>query len=99
MIRHQRGSIAQPAPQAALQPHAVSAIHKRHRHAPCPDSDFGSDLVSDLGSKLTIATNISAMRAAASSLHRAPFAAVAARGSPSTPLGAMSFVSQAKFAC
>ena len=38
------------------------------------------------------------MRAAASFDHRSPFSAVAAVGSPRTPLGAMSLVSQAKFA-
>jgi len=38
------------------------------------------------------------MRAAASLDQRSPFSAVAADGLPITPLGAMSLVSQAKFA-
>ncbi len=86
VIGNQHRAIAQPAFHAALQPHSVSAIDERHPQAPC------------LGSKLYIATRISAIRAAASLAQRSPFSAVAGEGSPITPLGAMSFVSQAKFA-
>ncbi len=83
MIRDQRGTVTQHAFHAALQPDPVAAIDHQ---APC------------LGSKLYIATSTSAMRAAAALIHRSPFSAVAAVGSPRTPLGAMSFVSQAKLA-
>ncbi len=79
MIGHQQGSIAEPASNPALQPNSVPAIDqaclRAHRQAPC------------LGTKLYIATRISAIRAAASFDHRSPFSAVAADGSPSTPLG------------
>jgi hypothetical protein len=45
-----------------------------------------------------MATSIPAMLLAASFDHISPFSAVAADGSPKTPLGAMSLVSQAKLA-
>ena len=86
MIRHQHYAVAQPALDATFQTNTASAINQRHAQAPC------------LGSKLNIATSSSAMRSAASFDHRSPFSAVAAEGSPITPLGAMSLVSHAKFA-
>ena len=90
MIGDKRGSIAEAALHTALQPNPVPTINQsiieRHLQAPC------------LGSKLYIATRISAMRAAASFDHFSPFSGVAADGSPITPLGAMSLVSHAKFA-
>ena len=86
MIRNKRSFIAKPALNSRFQPNTISAIDEGHRKAQC------------LGSKLYIVTSNSATRAAASFDHRSPFSAVAAVGSPSTPLGAMSFVSHAKFA-
>src|SRR5258708_2569813 len=86
VIGYESDAIAEATSNSPFQANSISTIDQRHPQTPC------------LGSKLYMAMRISAISVAASFDHRSPLSAVAADGSPNTPLGAMSLVSHAKFA-
>ncbi len=87
MIRYQLYAVGQSTGHSAFESHPIAAINPtRFAH------------VCGVFLKLAIACKAAASRVDASSSHRAPFSAVAGRGSPITPLGAMSRVSHANVA-
>lgn len=87
MIGNQFHGVARAATRAALQAHAVAAIDQRGFAHALWRSEYRA-----------IASKAAARRVAACSSQRSPFSAEAGRGSPSTPLSAMSRVSQANVA-
>ncbi len=90
MIGDELDAVGHAAAHAAFQAHAIAAIDHRA---------VSGVLASTFRHRSEPWRSSAAARcAAASSSQRAPFSAVAGRGSPITPLGAMSRVSHAKVA-
>ena len=93
MIGDERGSIRDLKVHAAFQCDSPAAVDVYFAHA----LDYApADEVGSRNSKISSIT--AAILLAAVVSHRSPFSAVAGRGSPITPLAAMSRVSHAKFA-
>src|ERR1700675_4173721 len=87
MIGDHFNAVGHPASDAALEAYAAAAID------PARFAHFAGCC-----GKASMAVSAAASRVAASLSQRAPFSAVAGRGSPRTPLGAMSRVSHANVA-